>query len=208
MTDSPNDPAIDLRFVVDDWSTMAWPPFLRSFGFSHRFEVIQDTFVEGAADMHVDRPLWLRLADYVALEGKHHRVVVVADLSKAGLLQQRVPAFLQKLFPGAADRALARIERHGVPLDAFLVKDTPRGDGDWDAPDAVFVLDGRTVRLAMTTERYYSVGGESAVHHDSATYAFHARRDMSGACIAFLQLSPQAARWNFEMLVSLADPPG
>jgi hypothetical protein len=203
-------PPIDLRFVVDDWSTMGWPRFLKPFGFTHRFEVIQDTSVEGVDDLHLDRPLWRRLADYMALEGKHHRVLVVRDLGRSGLARPGIAATLAAMLPGAEARAVAAIEHHGLPLADFLADDDAAGgdDADWDPPDAIFILDERTVRLALTTDRYYLAGGESAAHHDSVTYAFHARRDLSGAAIAFLQLAPGAARWNFDMLVSLADGPG
>lgn len=196
---------LDLRFVSDAWSTMNWPPFLRPFRFAHRFEVIQDTFVEGNPDLHVDRALWRRLAAYMALEGRVHRVLVVPDLLAAGFPDRGLGAQLANLLPGASARTLARIEGQGVPLADFLSSDGPDEEDDWDPPDAVFVLDDRTIRLAMTAERYYQAGGPD-LHHDSATYAFHARRDISGAAIAFLQLSPEASRWNFDMLVSLADP--
>lgn len=203
MTDS-RDPPVDLRFIADDWSTMNWPPCLRPFRFTHRFEVIQETSVEGAVGMHIDRPLWTRLAEYLALEGKHHRVVVLPSHARAGFGQRGLAVSILTRLPGAAAAATKRIEAHGVPLADFLAADGPDEGGDWDPPDAVFVLDDRGVRLALTAERYYLAGGPD-IHHDSATYAFHARRDLSGAVIAFLQLAPVASRWTFDILVSLAD---
>jgi hypothetical protein len=169
-TFTPGAGAVDLRFVVGNDGFALVPEALARAGFRYRFAVVQESYVEGCVDMYFDEPLWRTLVAFV--RGFGDTVTV--------LNHPRPPAPKEE------------------PLESFMERWSRTDPEDTDPPWAMLALSDGVLKLGMTTDGWFAVGGPQP-YSDSYTYSLYSDRDLSEEVLAFLQSAPVAGRWRVEL---------
>ncbi len=170
---------INLYFVSGiEKHTFRFPKSFETAGLTHRFAVIQDSYVPGHGEMFFDEPLWLALVAFVSAHDASATLSVVDNWDHIG-----------------------RKER---PLADFMrVWETTAYD-DKCPPEAVVSRNGSTFGVCMLFEDWYLIGGVCP-YADSFTHSLFANRDLSEEILAFLRGHPDAERWTLEPFVRRAE---
>lgn len=166
---------VGIRFVrgLDEYST--FPKLAEDAGLTHRFAVIQDTYVEGAGEMAFDEALWMALVAFVQVCARGADVTVAYDL--------RNPT------------------EH--PLVDYLDGWAETDLQERDPVQAIFARSGGRLVLCLVTDFWCQVGGP-ALYHDSYTYSVFADRDLGPEIQAFLAEAPGVQGWDIAKEVSPA----
>lgn len=165
-TFTPPPGSISVRFVrgYDQWSHV--PREFAQPTLTHRFAVVQETYVEGCADMFFDEPLWRALAEFVRV--KNSGAVLVLRENQ---------------------------EREPVGLDAFFEElDAAEPDEKEPPPIIQSVAEGVVLMQMVTT--YWTRAGGPDLYHDSYTYSLYSGRDISAELTAFLSDAAGHERWT------------
>lgn len=110
------------------------PAVVKRAGLTVRFAVVQQTYVEGCADMYFDAPLWRALAQFV------------------------------RSYAGEGGAQVTTDGRTGLPLDRFLEDWEMIAADEREPPPVLTAFsDGRAV-LCMVTEYWAHVGGPALYH--------------------------------------------
>ncbi|WP_304170642.1 hypothetical protein [Phenylobacterium aquaticum] len=166
---------VSVRFVrgLDVYST--FPKAAEHAGLTHRFAVIQDTYVPGAGEMVFDEALWMTLAAFVQGYVPGAEITVAYDLRKP-------------------------VEH---PLDDYMAGWAEADPEDRDPPQAFFVRTMGRLVLCLVTDAWHRVGGPSP-YHDSYTYSLFADVDLGPEIQRVLANAPGAAGWDIGLGVEAA----
>jgi len=132
--EEPGPGVVDIAFVRGADGLAPIPEAVARAGLRHRFAVIQQTGVEGQADMVFDRDLWRALADFVGVGAGQ-----VTVLPRFGDLKERALADTVQAMDLAAPT-------------------------DWDPPWALLRRRDGRLDLAMVTDDWSGVGGPAPYH--------------------------------------------
>jgi len=126
--------AIGVSFVrgVDRFSTP--PRFVKRAGLTARFAVVQQTYVEGCADVYFDAPLWRALASFVQSKGDTVDVWVTTP------------------------------DRQRLSLTKFLEAWEKISADEREPPPVLTVSSGARPALCMVTTYWVDVGGPGVYH--------------------------------------------
>lgn len=158
--------------------TFRFPKVLAAAGLTHRFAVIQDSYVPGHGEMFFDEDLWVALVAFVSAQDTSATLSTVDNWDHIG-----------------------RKER---PLVDFTrVWETTAYD-DKCPPEAIVSRNGPTLGTCMLFEGWFLFGGVCP-YADSYTHSLFSNRDLSEEILAFLRGHPDAARWTLEAFVRRAE---
>ncbi len=170
---------IDIDFVTGIERDARFPKYLAASGLTHRFAIVQQTYVEGAGEMVVDERLWLALVAFVGAYAPDTTVTVAAQVTDVG--------------------------RNERPLSDYVAEWEAKAPADRDHPPGAVVLrNAQGLVLCMLTEEWYSVGGPG-VYHDSCTYSLFSGCDIADQVLACLRDHPDAAGWRLAETVLSAE---
>ena len=165
----PKDSVIDIDFVAGIERDARFPKYLAAAGLTHRFAVVQQTYVEGADDMVIDEMLWRALVSFAAAYD---------------------PAAPLSVAPREKD-----VGRKEVLLSDYMAEWDEKLPDDRYPPDVVLLRHGQTLRLCLIAEAWYSCGGPY-LYHDSCTHSLFSDRDIGDEVIVFLRGHADASNWR------------
>lgn len=157
-----------VRFVRGLDKHSSFPDLVRRAGLNQRFAIIQDTHIQGHADMYFDEPLWRALIEFVKSKAVSGRVEVFSDHRK----------------------------RASVPIELFLEDWGQTAAEERCPPPMVAAFAGERATLCMVTDNWAAVGGP-ALYHDSYTHSLFCDRDVELEVMTALTSAPGRKRWQF-----------
>lgn len=169
---------IDIDFVAGIEPDARFPNYLATSGLTRRFAVVQQTYVEGAVEMVIDKVLWRALIAFVDTYASDATVWVAAR-----------------------EKDVGRNERL---LSDYMVEWEATAPDDRYPPDVILLRSGQALILCMFTEAWYGVGGPG-IYHDSCTYSLFSTRDIADEVLAYLRDHPDASGWRLADTVLSAE---